>query len=250
MIIAVYSAKGGVGKTTLAVNLAWASAALSHHRTLLWDLDAQGAASFILGEQTGPGKVQEGITAKRNLRKLVRTTAINGLSLLPADYSLRSLDRAFDEVGKRNRFAKVLREFLPDYDRVFIDCAPGLGSTSEQILRAADLVVVPVIPSTLSLRALDEVKEHVARGSSPAPRLAPVYSMVDRRRALHCRALHDQPGWPVIPMSSAYERVSDERQPIGTLLPREAPAVQRIVDLWMRLEKALPLTATSAQPHL
>ena len=53
MIIAVYNAKGGVGKTTLAVNLAWASATLSSRRTLLWDLDAQGAASYILGQELG-----------------------------------------------------------------------------------------------------------------------------------------------------------------------------------------------------
>ena len=53
MIIAVYNAKGGVGKTTLAVNLAWASATMSSRRTLLWDLDAQGAASYILGQEPG-----------------------------------------------------------------------------------------------------------------------------------------------------------------------------------------------------
>jgi len=238
MIIAVYSAKGGVGKTTLAVNLAWASARLSGHRTLLWDLDAQGAASYILGEQSGPGKVREGITGKHDLGALVRSTGVDGLSLLPADYSLRSLDRAFDELGKSKRLAKVLSELLPGFDRILIDCAPGLGSTSEQILRAADLVVVPVIPSPLSLRALDEVKEHVVGGKGPAPRLAPVFSMVDHRRALHCRALEDQPGWPVIPMSSAYERVSEERRPIGDLLPAQAPAVARIADIWRRLDVA------------
>lgn len=239
MIIAVYSAKGGVGKTTLAVNLAWASATQSTYRTLLWDLDAQGAASFIFGEQTGPGKVQEGITGKRDLREWVRPTAIDRLSILPADYSLRSLDRAFDELGKRKRLAKVLAQLQPEYDRILIDCAPGMGSTSEQILRAADLIVVPVIPSPLSLRALDEVKEHLVASSGPAPRLAPVFSMVDRRRLLHCRAVEDQPSWPVIPMSSAFERVSDERQPVGALLPANAPAVARIVDLWRRLDQAL-----------
>jgi len=168
VIIAVYSTKGGVGKTTLAVNLAWASARLSGHRTLLWDL-------------------------------------------------------AFDELGKRKRLAKLLDDFLTDYDRILIDCAPGLGSTSEQILRAADLIVVPVIPSPLSLRALDEVKEHAVTGKGPGPRLAPVFSMVDRWRALHCCALEDQSAWPVIPMSSAYERVSDERHRSETCCRRRRP---------------------------
>ena len=239
MILAVYSAKGGVGKTTLAVNLAWASAAAGH-RTLLWDLDAQGAASYIFGEHTGPDRVQEGITGKRDLQKMVRETAVERLSLLPADYSLRSLDRAFDELGKRKRLAKVLAELAPAFDRIVIDCAPGMGTTSEQVLRAARLIVVPVIPSPLSLRALDEVKEHVAGSDGPAPRIAPVFSMVDRRRALHCRALEQHPSWPIIPMSSAYERVSHERAPIGALLPARCSAVSRIRELWQRLDGAIP----------
>ena len=239
MIIAVYSAKGGVGKTTLAVNLAWASAA-SGYRTLLWDLDAQGAASYILGEHTGPGRVQEGITGKRDLQKMVRPTGVDGLFLLAADYSLRSLDRAFDELGKRKRLAKVAAELVPAFDRIIIDCAPGMGSTSEQILRAAQLIVVPVIPSPLSLRALDEVKEHVAGSDGPAPRLAPVFSMVDRRRALHRQALDQHPNWPTVSMSSSLERVSHERKPIGLLLPPRSPAVSLITDLWERLDRALP----------
>ena len=106
MIIAVYSAKGGVGKTTLAVNLAWASAALSGHRTLLWDLDAQGAASFILGQQTGPGKVQEGITGKGRVQ-LVVTPSTQNLSIPNED--ARAVDLEDSNLFALNRF--------PGYDR-------------------------------------------------------------------------------------------------------------------------------------
>jgi cellulose biosynthesis protein BcsQ len=239
VIIAIYSAKGGVGKTTLAVNLAWASAVLTQRSTLLWDLDAQGAASYILGQEAGRGKVQEAITGKSSLASFIKPTAIDGLQLLPADYSLRSLDRRFYELGKRKRLAKVAAEISSGFDRVIIDCAPGMGNTSDQILRAANLIVVPVIPATLSKRALDEVKEHVAKEHGPKVILAPVFSMADRRRTLHCRELAQFPGWPIIPMSSAYERVGAERSPIGALLPRTSPPVAAIAALWARLEGAM-----------
>ncbi len=239
MIIALYSAKGGVGKTTLAVNLAWASATLSRRRTLLWDLDAQAAATYILGQEPPGGhKAERSIIRDSDPSKLIRPTAIEGLDLLPADKSLRDLEHAFHDLGKRKRLAKASAH-LDRYDRIIIDCPPGLTDTADQILRAADLVVVPLIPSALSRRALDEIKEHVAQKKGPKVILAPVFSMVDRRRALHRNALEAQPGWPVIPMASAYERMSEERAPIGQLLPRSAQAVEAVAEVWRRIEKAL-----------
>jgi hypothetical protein len=96
-----------------------------------------------------------------------------------------------------------------------------------------------VIPSPLSQRSLDVIKDHVGRKKGPKVSLAPVFSMVDRRRALHQAELARHSGWPVIPMASAYEKVSDERKPIGELLPRSSPAVEAIAELWRRLEKVL-----------
>jgi cellulose biosynthesis protein BcsQ len=239
MIIAVYSSKGGVGKTTLAVNLAWASAALSSRKTLLWDLDAQGAASYILGQEPAARSAKVSITRDANVSDLIRPSTVEGVDVLPADESLRTLDYAFHVLGKRKRLAKITADLEHSYDRIIIDCPPGLTDTSDQILRASDLVVVPVIPSALSQRSLDVIKAHVGRKKGPRVSLAPVFSMVDRRRAVHQAELERHAGWPAIPMASAYERVSQERRPIGEILPRSSAPVVAIEGLWRRVEKAL-----------
>lgn len=239
MIVAVYSAKGGVGKTTIAVNLAWASARLSSRRTLIWDLDAQGGASYILRQPPGGSELRGRILENGDLSKLIRHSEYDRLDVLPSDHSLRHLDRHFHDLGKRGRLAKVASSLSADYDRLIIDCPPGLTDTSEQILRASDLVVVPVIPSALSQRSLDAITEYLQRKKAPQVVLAPVFSMVDRRRQQHLLELQAHSGWPVIPMASAYERVSTEQAPIGALLPRKSAPVEAIAHLWRRIEKAL-----------
>lgn len=239
MIVAVYSAKGGVGKTTLAVNLAWASAMLSKRRTLLWDLDAQAGASYILGAEGGARAAKAGITRDGDVSDLVRPSNTQGIDILPADESLRHLDIAFHDLGKRKRLAKIAADLGHDYDRIVIDCPPGLTDTSDQILRASDIVVVPVIPSALSQRSLDVIKDYIGRKKGPKVTLAPVFSMVDRRRAIHRDELERHKGWPAVPMASAYERMSDLRAPIGEIMPRSAPTVEAIAQLWRRIEKVL-----------
>lgn len=237
--IAVYSMKGGVGKTTLAVNLAWLAATQSARRTLLWDLDGQAGASFILaGDRRGRYSARDVIEGDVDPLKLIQETATPGLFLLPADSSLRMLDTTFEAIDRKKQLRRLLESLGGEFDRIILDCPPGLGTTSDQILRAATLVLLPMIPSTLSRRAFADVRDHLALHHKGRPRLYPVYNMVDRRRASHRQAVEADPGCPAIPMASAVEAMADRHAAIGAYAPR-SPAAQAMASLWIAIERWL-----------
>ncbi|WP_404371205.1 ParA family protein [Sphingomonas sp. MMS24-J45] len=235
--IAIYSLKGGVGKTTLAVNLAWVAATASSRRTLLWDLDPQAASSFLLSATPDlkvKGQAQSVFAKDVSPDKLIEKTATPRLDLLRADASLRGLDLLFHELDKKKRLQKLLSGLRKDYDRILLDCPPGLTETSDQVMRAADLIVVPVIPSPLSERALAEVLKHLGT----KVQVMPVHSMVDGRRKLHAEALARHPDWPVIPMASLIEQVTARRAPVGSFAAKSAGA-QAFARLWQAIERRL-----------
>jgi cellulose biosynthesis protein BcsQ len=229
-----------VGKTTLATTLAWyAATGPSARRTLLWDLDPQAAASWLLSTQPREKTQARAVfTRSDEAEKYVEPTAIPNLSLLSADRSLRGLDRFFQDLAKRKRLSKLTLSLNGRWDRVLLDCPPGLTATADQAIRAAKLIIVPVVPSPLARRAFEEVVTHLREEHGGAAPILPVFNMMDRRRSLHIAAAAELPDWPIIPMASALESLTANR-PLSGPFPSGTVAGQAIARLWRGIEQKL-----------
>ena len=245
-VLALYSIKGGVGKTAAAVNLAHAAARDGRH-TLLLDLDPQGAASFYFRVRPRKGADKQTLLdGGRKVGRAIRATDYPGLEILPAHKSFRKLELALDAVKKpRSRLAKLLAPRQDEYDLVVIDCAPTLSLVAESVLRAADLVAVPVVPTTLSERTLLMLREYHAKEKLDRAQLVGFFSMVDRRKTLHRELVADLPRRAKlafchtrVPVSSDIEKMGIHREPVACFAPH-GPGAASVQDLWWELRERL-----------
>ena len=242
-ILATYNIKGGVGKTATAVNISHL-AARDGLRVLLWDLDPQGAASFLLRVKP---RVKGGgaalIKGRRDLDAAIKGTDFDRLDLLPADFTYRNLDLVLDATKKpTQRLDRLLRPLGDEYDLIVLDCPPSISLLSESVLHAADILLVPIIPTTLSVRTLDQLSEFIEGFDGHRPQVLAFCSMIDRRKRLHREIAESLPeersdvARTVIPALSLIERMSLERAPVTAFAPRSA-AARQYAALWAEVSE-------------
>jgi cellulose biosynthesis protein BcsQ len=231
-VIAIYNVKGGVGKTATAVNLSYL-ASLDGARTLIWDMDPQGAASFYFRIKAKvKGGARKLVDGKRDLDDVVKGTDYENLDLLPADFSYRNMDFILEMTKKPvKRLNKLLQPFSDEYDYIFLDCPPSISSASESVFAAADILLVPTIPTTLSLRTFKQMKRFFKERNYGSMLILPFFAMVDRRKQLHRLIVEYPPSFMpdvldnYVPYASEVERMGVKRAPLGHFAATSRAAV-------------------------
>ncbi len=255
-VIAAYNIKGGVGKTSAAVNLAYL-ASQAGHPTLLWDLDPQAASTFLFRVRPKVKGGGRGLLRKRSRAgDHIKATDHDNLELLPADFSYRHLDLALDQFKKpAQRLRRVLAPLRDDYDYIFLDCPPSISLVSEAVFEAADVLLVPVIPATLSSRSYEQIEEltHSGKvGRQVDTSILAFFAMADVSKCLHLKVMErlrkierlDVLG-VAIPASNEVEKMGEARNPVAVFAP-ECPAAVAYAALWAEIERRVHPALPSA----
>ncbi len=238
-ILALYSNKGGVGKTAAAVNLAYL-AAQSGLQTLICDLDAQGSTTFYLRVKPQLKKKARGLEQSNDaLLRSIKASDYDGLDLLPSDFSHRNLDISFDGLKRRKHRLNVVLEPLQDeYELIVLDCPPTINILAENIFSVSDVLLTPMLPTTLSVRSYEQLCEFMAESKQALPCPTVFFSMVDGRKKLHHEIMesfaqeHGCVLQSVIPYLSQVEQMGITREPVPAFAPhsRAADAYQALWD--------------------
>lgn len=245
-IIACYSNKGGVGKTATSVNLAY-ELAQSGYRTLLCDLDPQGASGFYFRVKPSTKlKKETFFNDVKRFTQSIKGSDFDNLDILPANMTFRDFDIFLSRMkNSRSRLKKALKSVNNDYDVILLDCPPNISSLSESVFKAADHIVVPLIPSTLSVRTFEQLIDFFKQHKLGSKKLIPFFSMVQRQKKLHLETINQLHSRykksfleASIPFSTDIEKMGIHRAPVMTFA-RSRPAAKAYNALWLELQSKL-----------
>ncbi len=184
--LALYSNKGGVGKTATAVNLAFL-AAQNGIKTLVCDLDPQSSATFYFRVKPKLKRRARGFLRwRKQVDQSIKGTDYPHLDILPADFSHRNLDITFNRLKQRtHRLDIVLKPLKREYDLIILDCPPTINILAENIINVSDCLLVPLIPTTLSTRTFEQLLDFLEGNNMGTGKVAAFFSMVDARKKIH-----------------------------------------------------------------
>jgi len=246
--LAIYSNKGGVGKTAAAVNLSYL-AARTGMKTLLCDLDPQGSATYYFRVKPKLRSGAKGlIKGGKRVFKSVKHTDYENLDLLPADFSLRNLDIRFNKLKRpQKRLSKILAPLKDEYDLILLDCPVTISVLAENIFNVADFTLVPLIPTTLSLRTHGQLLSFCKKRNFDVARIYVFFSMVDRHKKMHRELIATAPETlknvldSPVPYLAQVEKMGLHREPVVRSSPGSA-ASKAYQNLWDEVQKIVRST--------
>ena len=243
--LALYSNKGGVGKTAAAVNLSYL-AAQTGAKTLICDLDPQSSATYYFRIKPKLKSGAKGfIKGGNRVIKSVKGTDYANLDLLPADFSLRNLDITFDKLKRsKKRLGKILNPFKDEYDFIILDCPVTISVLAENILNAVDYALVPLIPTTLSVRTHRQLLSFCKKKNYDTAKIYTFFSMVDRHKKMHLELMRKVAREfngvlkSLIPYLAQIEKMGIYRAPVAVYSP-ESLASKSYQNLWEKIQKTI-----------
>ncbi|MBN2061443.1 MAG: ParA family protein [Deltaproteobacteria bacterium] len=242
-VLGIYSNKGGVGKTATSVNLAYL-AAQAGARTLLCDLDPQGSSTYYFRVKASLKSGAKGlIKGGSQVFGNIKGTDYENLDLLPADFSLRNLDVSFNKLGSpKKRLKKILNLFKDKYDLVLLDCPVTISLLAENILLAVDHLLIPMIPTTLSVRTLKQLLYFCKKKGYNTDNIYAFFSMVDLHKKMHKELMiavsegFNNILGSFIPYLAQIEKMGIYRAPVVYFSPG-SPASKAYRNLWDKVQK-------------